>query len=224
MSYLTKQMAVSAIQNIKYFHDELQSIYEKNDMDFLEDIGRRNILMSRPQEKFFAQELATIYPHTIADGRTGAADIIIPALNKELECKITSPHRAGGWSLQTDYGTLKKKKVLDYLYVLCDANFDNFAVFHFENLTINHFKLPASGSRGKSPIILRKAIDRCSVLAGGIQNRNQFFLEKIESKLNQKSIVGKERNKLIERHEYWTNTPDSFSFNLEKIEHNEIYV
>lgn len=224
MSYLTKPMAVSALQNLKCFHDMLRGFYENKGMDFLEDIGRRNILMSRPQEKFFAQALAEVYPNTIADGRTGEADIIIPVLNKELECKITSPHRAGGWSLQTDYGTLKKKKVLDYLYVLCNADFDSFAVFHFKDLTINHFKIPSTGSRGKSPIIMRKAIERCTVLVGEIENRNQFFLEKIESKLNEKSIVGNERQKLIERRKYWTNTPDSFSYNLEKIEHNEIYV
>ena len=55
MNYLTKQMAESAISKMANFHGHLKSFYEQHGMDFLEDLGRRNILMSRPQETFFAE-------------------------------------------------------------------------------------------------------------------------------------------------------------------------
>ena len=214
MSYLSVEMAREAIAEMKVFHDKLRATYEENGMDFLEDIGRRNILMSRPQEKYFAAALSKKYSKTTCDGRTGQPDILIPDINKELECKITSPHKAGGWSLQTDYGTLEKKGKLDYLYVLCDRNFEEFAVFHFENLTIEDFRPPASGSRGKSSIIMSKAILKCNILMGGIQNRNNLFLETILEKL-ESSPTPSQKQKLLDRQKYWANAPKSFSFKLE---------
>jgi len=218
MSYLSKEMAIEAIASMAEFHRQLKSIYEQNQMDFLEDTGRRNILMSRPQEKFFATALSTRFPEAIADGRSGQPDILIPELDKELECKITSPHRSGGWSLQTDYGTLKRKGTIDYLYMLCDKEFEYFAVFHFENLTCRDFHSPSTGSRGKSPIIMGNAIDRCNILVGGIENRNILFLESILEKLNNPSLnPGKEKEKLLTRQEYWSAAPLSYSFKLESI-------
>ena len=80
MSYITGEMAERAVTNMHKFHDELVKVYQKNGMDLLEDLGRRNILMSRPQEKFFAEELSRAYPGTHSDGRTGQPDIIIPSL------------------------------------------------------------------------------------------------------------------------------------------------
>jgi hypothetical protein len=215
MSYLSPEMAYQAIEKMKNFHDKLQAAYEENGMNFLEDIGRRNILMSRPQEKFFAAALSTVFSNTTSDGRTGQPDILIPDLGKELECKITSPHRSGGWSLQTDYGTLQKKGKLDYLYVLCDRNFEDFAVFHFEDLTIDDFKEPASGSRGKSSIIMSRAIHKCNILVGDIENRNQIFLESISEKLTQATLTLSQKEKLLSRQKYWAKAPASFSFKLE---------
>ena len=217
MSYLSKKMAIEAILSMKEFHNSLKSIYEKNGLNFLEDTGRRNILMSNPQEKFFAAVLSEKYPNTVSDGKTGQPDILIPELSKELECKITSPHKSGSWSLQTDYGTLQKKVSLDYLYVLCDREFENFAVFHFENLTCNDFRPPASGSRGKSPIIMSNAIKKCRVLLGGIENRNIAFLESISEKLEAPNITSSAEDKLLNRREYWSAAPLSYSFKLESI-------
>ena len=214
MSYLSREMTYQAIAEMKSFHDKLKATYEENGMDFLEDIGRRNILMSRPQEKFFAAAISSKFTRTTSDGRTGQPDIIIPDIEKELECKITSPHKAGGWSLQTDYGTLQKKGELDYLYVLCDRDFENFAVFHFENLTIEDFKEPASGSRGKSPIIMSRAIHKCNILMGDIENRNKVFLESILTKL-ENSPSPQQKEKLLVRRKYWNTAPASFSFKLE---------
>ena len=214
---ISKDNAVAAVLNLQEFHNSLKNFYEFHSMDFLEDLGRRNILMSRPQEKFFAKEIAKKYPGSHSDGRTGEPDILIPLLKKELECKITSPHRSGGWSLQTDYGTLERKGKLDYLYVLCNRDFDEFAVLYFEGLTIEDFRPPASGSRGKSSIILRNAIKKCNILIGDIKDRNDFYINKIKNELNNTNKKDKHFSTLVKRLEYWSNTPKSFSFILEKI-------
>jgi hypothetical protein len=214
---LSRRMAVSAVSKLQQFHADLKNFYESHNIDFLEDTGRRNILMSRPQEKFFAHELSTKYPGASADGRTGEPDIIIPTLDKELECKITSPHRSGAWSLQTDYNTLLQKSSLDYLYVLCDRDFENFAVFHFENLTSEDFKEPASGSRGKSPLIMRNAIRKCNILMGDIENRKAKFLSEIEEELKYADEATKKYTKLLKRQKYWLNNLESFSFKLENL-------
>ena len=214
---ITRKNALDALKNLQSFHHSLKNFYESQDMDFLEDLGRRNILMSRPQEKFFAKEINKKYPGTTADGRTGEPDIIIPLVSKEIECKITSPHRSGSWSLQTDYGTLKQKGELDYLYVLCDRDFEKFAVLYFEGLTTEDFRPPASGSRGKSSMILRNAIKKCRVLTGEVLDRNQHFINKISAEIK-KSDQKKSKNKtLLKRLKYWNETPKSFSFILEEI-------
>ena len=54
MQYLTPQMARNAIHSMKCFHDDVVSVYDKHDMDLLDNLGRRNIVMSQAQEKFFA--------------------------------------------------------------------------------------------------------------------------------------------------------------------------
>ena len=53
MSCLTKKMSIEAIKNMKKFHLDLEEIFTKNGMDFKENLGRRNIVMSHAQEKFF---------------------------------------------------------------------------------------------------------------------------------------------------------------------------
>lgn len=216
MSYLTKEMTLKAIKKLSEFHEGLEKFYTNHDIDVYEDIGRRNILMSRPQEKFFAEQLSKKYPLAVSDGRTGQADILIPELDLELECKITSPHKSGSWSLQTDYNTLKQKGSLDYLYVLCDREFQKFAVFHFKNLTIEDFRVPSPGSRGKASMLMRNAVKKCNVLMGTIENRNKIMLENIESKLQEEKAKS-HRKKLITRKKYWTNTPNSYSYKLESL-------
>ena len=214
---ISRSNAIDAILNLQEFHNSLKIFYESHNMNFLEDLGRRNILMSRPQEKFFAKEINKKYPGTSADGRTGEPDILIPTLQKELECKITSPHKSGSWNLQTDYNTLKHKGKLDYLYVLCNREFTEFAVLHFIELTTEDFRPPASGSRGKSAIVLRKAIKKCRILVGDIKDRNIFYINKIKKELKTVDKNTKEYSVLEKRLKYWENTPKSFSFVLEKI-------
>ena len=216
MNYLTKQMAESAISKMANFHSHLKSFYERHDMDFLEDLGRRNILMSRPQETFFAEAISEKYPLTFSDGKTGQPDIIIPELNRELECKITSPHKSGSWGLQTDHSTLTQKGKIDYLYVLCNRDFNEFGVFHFEGLTTDDFRSPSPGSRGKVSLIMRNAIDKCSILMGSVRNRNEINLEKLSIKKTN-AVDAKDLAKINKSINYWTVTPASYSISLEKM-------
>ena len=132
MGYLTKEMAVQAISNMSGFHHEIVTAYAKYGMDLLDNLGRRNIVMSQAQEKFFSSSLSGSYDDVINDGRTGQPDIVIGSLSKELECKLTSKQKSGSISFQTDYETLLQKEKLDYLYVVADRDFKSFAVLHFE--------------------------------------------------------------------------------------------
>ena len=89
MSYVTKEMAQSAILNMQSFHEELRHVFSKYDMDLLENSGRRNCILSQSQEKFLAAEIAKSYSGVISDGRPGQPDIVIGSIGKELECKLT---------------------------------------------------------------------------------------------------------------------------------------
>ena len=216
MSYITHEMAGAALRKMHAFHTNLVALYSDHGMDLLEDLGRRNILMSRLQEKCFGEELRKKYPLTFSDGRTGLPDIVIPDLDCELECKLTSKHKSGAWSLQTDFETLQKKGELDYLYVLADRTFTEFAVLHFKKLTINDFRPLSNGARGKVAMYKYKAMDRCTFLHGSIINNKDAHLEKIYSALksNPASFKAKELQK---RAAYWQNANAQYSFVLEKI-------
>jgi hypothetical protein len=214
--YVNDKIAKKAIQKMKKFHDSLESIYSNNGMGFLDDLGRRNILMSRPQEVFFCEEIKNSFPSAISDGRTGQPDILIPEIKKELECKITSKRKGGSWSFQADYATLERKGSCDFLYVCCDKDFENFAVFHFDNLTVSDFKIPAPGSRGKSRLILRNCIDRCSSLIGGLEERNKSFIQKALVKLND-SKTEIEKSKAKKSIDFWEKSPKSYSIILESV-------
>lgn len=218
MNYLTKDMASRAILKMKNFHDSIVSLYEDFDMDLLDNLGRRNIVMSQAQEKFFAAELAEHYEGVINDGRTGQPDIIIASRNKELECKLTSRHKSGSISFQTDFATLQQKGSLDYLYVIADEAFEKFAVLHFVGLTVDDFREVANGSRGKVAMKKHCGMRKCNMLLGNAVNINEKEIEKIDKKLSevssQSSPAGK---KLLMRKEYWTTTPVKYSFNLEEV-------
>ena len=75
-----------------------------------------------------------MFAGTAANGKTGEPDIIIPVLECELECKLTSRNRSGSWALQSDYNTLKRKGSVDHLYVLASDEFDKFAVLFFRRI------------------------------------------------------------------------------------------
>ena len=218
MSYLTRDMARMAIQNMKHFHDDLESLYTRHNMNVLDDLGRRNILMSTTQEKYFAAELNKAYPGAINDGRPGQPDIVIPELDIELECKLTSRHKSGAISFQTDFETLRQKGSLDYLYMIASESFDQFAVLHFKGLTVDDFRAVSSGSRGKVSMYKHKAMSKCNVLIGNVVNNNILNLEKLHSKLDGSlHIPGIDTDKVMKSIDYWTNTPARYSFQLESV-------
>ena len=174
MSYITKEMVVKALAKMKSFHDKQLSLHEEYGLDFVQNTGRRNIIMSAAQEKFFADEIASYFKDAISDGATGQPDIVIPSLGKELECKITTRRPKGGYSFQTDYSTLKKKGSLDYLYVLAAPDFQSFNVLFFEGLTINDFSDEAPGARGKVKMKKHVGMKKSVVLHGDVQVMNEI--------------------------------------------------
>ena len=95
MSYLTQEIVINAITNMNSFHKDIQNMYSNYGMNILDNLGRRNIIMSQVQEKFFADELKKHYKGVFEDGRTGQPDIVIGEINKELECKLTSRNKNG---------------------------------------------------------------------------------------------------------------------------------
>ena len=207
-------MAHSALQDMQGFYSELSNVYEKYDISIEEDLGRRNMLMSSLQEKMFANQIKKIYPTTRSDGKTGEPDIIIPELNSELECKLTSRNKSGSWALQTDYNTLKNKVKLDYLYVLASRDFTEFAVLFFEGLTCDDFHFPAPGSKGKSRMKLRSALEKCTVIFGDAFDKSQLYINDAAMVLNDKRSTNSQRKKAQSRIDYWEKT-GSVSFTLE---------
>ncbi len=216
MSYITPDCAKLALKRMTSFHDELTELYHTHDMDLLRDLGRRNILMSRSQEKYFADELAKSYVGTHADGRTGQPDILIPALGRELECKLTSKHKSGAWSFQSDFETLSSKGELDYLYVLADEDFKGFAVLHFEGLTINDFRPLSNGARGKVAMYKHKGMKKCNVLVGNVVDLNQTNLSKLSRKLED-AENSSSKSKILKSIDYWENTPIKYQIQLENV-------
>lgn len=181
MSYVTKEMAQSAILNMQSFHEELKYVFSKYDMDLLENSGRRNCILSQSQEKFLAAEIAKSYSEVISDGRPGQPDIVIGSIEKELECKLTTRNKSGQISFQTDYETLRSKGSLDYIYIIASPDFSEFAVLHFENLTIENFRPPANGSRGRSQMIKSSCMEKCNVLVGSIRDNSEIYLTKLHT-------------------------------------------
>lgn len=216
MHYLNASMAINAISKMKNFHQSLEDIHSNYGLDLYQDLGRRNILMSRPQEVFFCQEIKKQFSLAVSDGRTGQPDILVPEAGKELECKITTKRKGGSWAFQADYATLEKKGSCDFLYVCCDEKFENFGVFYFENLTIADFKPPASGSRGKSRLLLRNCMDRCQQLVGTISGRNEKFVLKAKAKLLVAETMSEEKAAQKSLN-YWQNNPESYTINLAKV-------
>ena len=220
MAYITRNMSVQAIKNMKGFHDELLSTFKKFDMDFTTDLGRRNIIMSHAQEKFFTEALRSKYPGAHSDGRTGQPDIVIDEgeVNAEIECKLTTRHRSGAISLQSDYETLLKKGSLDYLYVIASKDFQSFAVFYFEDLTVDDFRPLASGARGKVAMYKHKGFRKCKVLMGDYESVNQKNIKKLNAVLEDKYLPPYKRRKAEKSLKYWNETPEKYSILLEGIE------
>lgn len=212
--YITKEMASSALQDMQAFYSSLADVYQQYDISIEEDLGRRNMLMSSLQEKMFAKQISKVYPRTRSDGKTGEPDIIIPEINSELECKLTSKNKSGSWALQTDYHTLSAKGSLDYLYVLASRDFSEFAVLFFEGLTCDDFHYPAPGSRGKSRMKVSNSLKKCTVMVGDAFDKSKEYISDATIVLNDSSSTVLEKQHAEKRIKYWTKT-GRVSFSLE---------
>lgn len=214
--FLTREDSIKALRKMKNFHEDLEEVMNRHDFNLFENLGRRNILLSQAQEKFFADSLREKYD-VDNDGRTGEPDIVIKTLGKELECKLTSPQKKGNISFQTDYDTLEKKGALDYLYVVADKNFKSFAVIHYENLKIDDFRGLSNGSRGKTQMMKHKAADRANVLVGEMVNINNIEIKKLTNKLPSANTEIK-KEKILNSLRYWETTPVKYKILMEDID------
>jgi uncharacterized protein RhaS with RHS repeats len=113
----------------------------------------------------------------------------MPHYIRQLDIKsvlqITSGSRSKGYvsyALQTDYDTICKKRYLDYIYILCNDTFDKFCVLFFEDLTSDDFFLPASGSRGKSRMKKKNAMQKCIPLWGNYIIKNEQLISRYQDR------------------------------------------
>lgn len=167
---LNKVNVNRALEKMVKFHADLKKLYENNDLNLLDNIGRRNILMSEPMERFLAESLIEDGHVVTSDGRPGEPDIYVKNLHLEIECKLTSRNSNGSINFQTDYETLKKKGKLDYVYIIADQEFEKFCVLYFKGLTVNDFRKLSNGARGKVAMYKWKGMKKCTVLRGDAVN------------------------------------------------------
>ena len=185
--YLTKAMVREALKNVQTFEHELDNLFASHDYSLRSNLGRRNALCSQAQEKELAKVLSTKFESVVQDGAPGKPDIYIGDINKELECKLTSGNRSNSvsYSLQTDWATLEKKVSLDYLYVLCDEDFEKFCVLFFENLTTEDFYPPANGSRGKARMKKSSAMKKAVCLHGEFTTQNEGYINTYTERISE---------------------------------------
>ena len=218
MSYITREIAERALIKMKKFHQDLDNVFQSHGMNLKENLGRRNILLSQAQEKFFAEELSYHYEGVISDGRTGQPDIVIESLNRELECKLTSKNKSGAYSFQSDYETLNKKGSLDYLYVVADENFEKFTVLHYEGLTTDDFRHLSPGARGKVAMKKHVANKKLNKVYGDLESKSLKQIKRLETLLEKNDIPNYMRNKYKKSLEYWKTSSEKFTVVLEDIE------
>ena len=216
--YLTRDDAIFSLKRMQDFHDECKSLYQRHGFDLLDNLGRRNILLSQAQEKYFADALSRKFKDVRNDGRAGEPDIIIGELDKELECKLTSRHKGGAISFQSDYQALLQKGALDYLYVIADENFKEFAVLHFQGLTVEDFRPLSTGSRGKIAMFKHKGIQKCTVLYGDVIDLSEKNLSRLHMKLLDSQLSASQRQKIQKSIKYWQTAPTKYSFELEALD------
>ena len=220
MQYLNRGEAISALKSMKSFHDECKNLYDKHGFNLLDNLGRRNIVLSQAQEKFFADVLAERHIDVINDGRTGQPDIVIRSLDKELECKLTSRHKSGTISFQSDYESLVQKGTLDYLYVIADIEFEKFVVLHFQDLTIDDFRPLSTGSRGKVAMYKHKGMKKCNVLVGDAIDLSKARRTELKEILSSKKLTQNQRDKAEKSLKFWSTQPARYSFVMEDLNGN----
>ena len=141
---------------------------------------------------------------------------MIESLHKELECKLTSRHRSGAISFQSDFETLQNKKSLDYLYVIADESFSKFAVLHFLGLTTDDFRALSPGARGKVAMFKHKGMKKCNVLLGDVRSLNARHIDRLEKKLLEKSTPS-EKKKMQKSLKYWKEVDEKYEISLEEV-------
>jgi len=217
MSYITREMAENALKKMASFHRDLDNLFSSHGMNLKENLGRRNILLSQAQEKFFAEELSSVYEGVESDGRTGQPDIVINSLGKELECKLTSKTKSGAYSFQSDYETLQKKGSLDYLYVVADENFEKFTVLHYEGLTTDDFRHLSPGARGKVSMKKHAANKKLNRVFGDLASKSLKQIKRLEDLLEKDDIPNYMRKKYNKSLQYWKTEPEKYTVVLEDI-------
>ena len=217
MSYITREMAENALKKMASFHRDLDNLFSSHGMNLKENLGRRNILLSQAQEKFFAEELSSVYEGVESDGRTGQPDIVINSLGKELECKLTSKTKSGAYSFQSDYETLQKKGSLDYLYVVADENFEKFTVLHYEGLTTDDFRHLSPGARGKVSVKKHAANKKLNRVFGDLASKSLKQIKRLEDLLEKDDIPNYMRKKYNKSLQYWKTEPEKYTVVLEDI-------
>ena len=218
--YLTTEMMVEAIKNMKQFNQEITSLYESHGMSLTENLGRRNNMLSQSQEHFVAEELRKAFKSVITDGAPGQPDIYIEDIETELECKLTTRNVSGAINLQIDYDTLAQKGELDCLYLVASKDFNSFSALFFKGLTTEDFAPPANGSRGRARMVKWKAFKKCSVLVGGIENQKELNYNKVQKSLDairKTKHTQKQIDKLLKREKYWFSSPDRYKINLDTV-------
>ena len=217
-SYLTRESAIKAVQNVVDFASDVSGLYRRHGIDFSTDVGRQNILLSAAQEHFFAQEIQESVGACRNDGRTGEPDIIIEALNnRELECKVVCRGKKGSWHLQADRKCLDGAgKSLDFLYLLFDRTYDNVGVLLFQDLEFDDYKEPSPGSRGKSRMNKSTAFQKCIPLIGGFIDKRDVYMKKYREAIADAKTPA-QRRIAKEKLSSWEKKPPQISISLEPV-------
>jgi len=218
-TYIDKEDAESVIKKLKGFENDLSELFSNHNLNLRINSGRRNMLLSQAQEAFFSNALREKGFDSIHDGRTGEADIVINDLEKELECKLTSGS-GNSWPLQCDYATLSRKGKLDFLYMLCNKEFNEFAILLFENLTIDDFFFPSPGSRQKSRMNKANAMKKCHTILGEVNNKNKKMIDKYCSDIEELELKASKRLSSLENKITLSTTPKNLK-NTSRVYENE---
>ena len=218
-SYITKDAALEAVSNVLSFSEEVDDLYDRHGISVHNDVGRKNILLSAAQEKFFAKALQDRGYECRVDGKTGEPDILVKIRDmwRELECKVTCISKKGTWQLQTDERTLEQKGGCDFLYLLFNRDHDEVAVLFFENLEPSDFHKAASSSRGKARMKKHSAFKKCTPLIGGFTDKKNVFLDSYREKYKA-AKTNTMKSKYLKKIELWENKDSQFSIQLESVD------
>jgi len=174
----TPGMISAVLTSMKAFENDLNDTFNRYGYNLRDNTGRRNALVSQAQEREVANVLRTVFHEVIEDGSPGQPDVVVKDINKELECKLTSgTGDPPTYALQTDWDTLQRKGSLDYMWIICNKDFDKFCILYFEGLTTDDFIPPASGSRGKSRMNKKLGMQKVTCLHGRIGTQNEVIIQ-----------------------------------------------